>query len=139
MISIDVIVHSLGDTPDDRQRITLGDGNYEAISPAIFDRQAVFPVSFEEAATRLGELPSLYLEPDGSFVWVGSGQWQLDGQIADRAGRVSSVQVAGTCPAEEFERLLCVFGWPQTKAAFEVRRAGAIVAENEFRRFAGWM
>ena len=138
MISVDVIVHALGDTPDVRQTIFVGESQYEAISPDSFDRRAVFGVSFEEAAARLAELPRLFFEPDGSFVWVGDKGWQIDGQLADRDGCVTSVQVKGACPAEEIEPLLGVFGWPQTEVVFELRQAGVFLAETEFCRLSGW-
>ena len=137
MISMDVSVHALGATPKERQFAELAGVAYQAIPAIALDRQATFAVSFEVVAGRLEKLPRFFLEPDGSFVWVGDG-WQLDGQIADRNGRAASVDVRGACPAEQFEQLLTAFGWPQTEVAFEVRRAGVLLAESEFRRFVGW-
>jgi hypothetical protein len=81
----------------------------------------------------------MLLEPDGSFVWKGihSGRpWQLDGMIYDRNGRVVHVEVQGTCPLAAFDRLLAALGWPAALVMFELRRAGVILDEAEFRRCA---
>ncbi len=46
---------------------------------------------------QLADLPRMFIEPDGSFVWVGQDEaenWQLDGVIYDRHDRVIHVQ----CP-----------------------------------------
>lgn len=83
-----------------------------------------FTVTFEQAAAELENLPGLYLEPDGSFLWVGEmaapaggehppaelRRWQLDGQFHEAAGRVLQVELKGDCPAASFERLLAALG-----------------------------
>jgi len=95
--------------------------------------------SFEEARERLGELERLYSEPDGSFVWASSQKdrhWQIDGNLYDRDGRLLFVDLKGTCPAKQFDRLLRAFGWPKTKLMFQLTREAVFLDEAEFRRFA---
>jgi hypothetical protein len=137
MISMDVSVYARGATPDGQQPVRLAGITYQSLPAAAQDRRATFCVTFEEAAERMEKLPRFCLEPDGSFVWVGEG-WQLDGQIGEWNGGVASVEVRGTCPAGQFEELLGVFGWPETEVVFEVRRAGVLLEEREFRRLVGW-
>jgi len=96
-----------------------------------------FSTSFEQASTKLNRLPRLFLEPDGSFVWVSDSpenQWQLDGVLFDRADRLSHVQVEGTCPEIQFDQFLSAIGWPETDLLFELKQHGTIIDEGEFRR-----
>ncbi len=97
------------------------------------------PVSFEQAADRLQELPRMFFEPDGSFVWVGDEQgqrWQVDGQLTDRDGRLLFVELKGDCPANQFDQLLAAFGWPATPLIFQLTRHAVFLDEADFRRFA---
>ncbi len=105
----------------------------EALSTTTMDR------SFEAAIERLGLLPRMFCEPDGSFVWVsshGEPAWQVDGNLYDRNDRLLFVDLKGTCPAEQFERLLSALGWPETKVMFQLTREALFLDEAEFRRYA---
>jgi hypothetical protein len=96
-------------------------------------------VTFERAAEWLAKLERMYCEPDGSFVWVSSqGQpaWQVDGNLYDHAGRLLLVDLKGSCPAEEFDRLLAAFGWPQTALMFQLKTEAVFLDEPSFRRWA---
>jgi hypothetical protein len=118
-----------------------------------------FGIAFEEVVNRLNGLERMFSEPDGSFVWTspaGSGRvsprlasrlgetrlrddppaWQVDGNLFDRGGRLLFVDLKGTCPAEEFDRLLAAFGWPETPVVFQLVREAAFLDELEFRRWA---
>ncbi len=56
-------------------------------------------VTFEELMDQLSNLPRLYVELDGSFVWRGEdgGQlWQMDGLLHDSGQQVQYVEVKGT-------------------------------------------
>jgi len=94
--------------------------------------------SFEEAQDRLAALGRMFCEPDGSFVWVSSEsepRWQVEGHLYDRIGRLLFVDLKGTCPANDFDRLLAAFGWPKTPLMFQLTREALFLAEEEFR---GW-
>lgn len=96
-------------------------------------------VGFDEALERLAALPRLYAEPDGSFVWASPAAdrpWQVDGNLFERQGRVLLADLKGSCPAEEFDRLLAAFGWPGEPLMFELVRAGVFLDEDAFRRHA---
>jgi hypothetical protein len=98
-----------------------------------------FLLSFEEAAAALARLPRMYVEPDGSFVWVSSAgehSWQVDGVLYDRDGRLLFVDLNGTCPPADFDRLLSGCGWPQTEVMFQLTRAAVFVDEATFRDLA---
>ena len=100
-----------------------------------------FDISFEDAAEALSKLDRLFLEPDGSFVWVspaGDLAWQIDGVLYDRAGRLLYVELKGTCEGSAFDRLLAALGWPRTPVMFQLVRAAVFLDEAEFRRQAGW-
>jgi hypothetical protein len=56
------------------------------------------PVSFEDAAKRLQELPKLGFEWDGSFVWAKDrGQQQVYGMMYDAAGSIQYCELQGQC------------------------------------------
>ena len=103
-----------------------------------------FALTFEEAVAALERLDRMFVEPDGSFVWVAAsarshgaeGTWQLDGNLFDRNGRLLLVDLKGGCPEEDFNRLLTAFGWPGTPVLFELMREAVFLDETEFRRYA---
>jgi hypothetical protein len=96
-------------------------------------------ISFDEAIDRLSQLERMYAEPDGSFVWVSAREglsWQVDGNVFDRDGRVVLVDMKGSCPPEEFDRLLACFGWPGEPPLFQLVRPAVFLEESVFRRHA---
>lgn len=98
-----------------------------------------FAIGFDAALERLGELPGMFAEPDGAFVWTaGQGRppWQVDGTMLERAGRVLLVDVKGACPEGEFDRLLAAFGWPTCPVMFQLVRPAVFLDEADFRRHA---
>ena len=83
------------------------------------DRGGPLEVSFEEVAQHLQQLPRMYLEMDGSFVWVGDHspsidapedgkrpEWQLDGMLYDAGGMLQYVELRGSCSLSMWQRLL---------------------------------
>ena len=95
-------------------------------------------VSFEQAAERLAQFPRMFIEPDGSFVWVSSDKndpWQVDGTLYDREDKLLFVELKGCCPRQQFDQLLTAFGWPDAELVFQLTWQAVVVAENEFRQF----
>ncbi|HEY4311516.1 MAG TPA: hypothetical protein VGN12_18860 [Pirellulales bacterium] len=98
-----------------------------------------FRVTFEEASAALAQLPRLFIEPDGSFVWVSSSAnnaWQLDGVLYDRDERLLFVDVKGSCPPEAFDQFLTALSWPETDVMMQLTREAVFVDEPTFRAFA---
>jgi hypothetical protein len=106
-----------------------------------------FAITFEEATMALESLERMFVEPDGSFVWVSSNQsgsqtapeWQLDGNLFDRNGRLLMVDLKGACAEAEFDRLLSSFGWPDTPVMFQLSREAVFLDEAAFRSYADRM
>jgi hypothetical protein len=96
---------------------------------------AYFPLSFETACRRLQELPRLFIEPDGSFVWRGP-QWQLDGLLVDRAEHVLYVELKGCCPEDALRDLLSCLREPETALTFQLPQEGRFFSEGAL---AGWL
>ena len=85
----------------------------------------------------LQELDRMFIEPDGSFVWVGDQQevrWQLDGVLYDWSGRLQHVELQGNCFSTQLDRLLTCLGWPATSIMFQLPELSLYLAEPEFRR-----
>jgi hypothetical protein len=96
-------------------------------------------ISFDEAIERLGRLERMYAEPDGAFVWVSPREglsWQVDGNVFDRGGRVLLVDMKGSCPPTDFDRLLSCFGWSAEPLLFQLVRSAVFLQEPVFRRHA---
>lgn len=95
-----------------------------------------FTCSWEDAAARLEALERMIFEPDGSWIWSGEQagrQWHVNGHLFDFSGSLHRVELQGWCPADQFDRLLACFGWPQVVLRYEMVRAGVQLSEAEFR------
>jgi hypothetical protein len=95
--------------------------------------------SFEAAIAQLEGLERIFCEGDGAFVWTsphGEPPWQVDGNLYDRDGRLLFVDLKGTCPGHQFDRLLSALGWPETTLVFQLTREAVFLDEEAFRQFA---
>ena len=118
--------------------IRLDGMDYQMLQLDPAQRTRPLRVSFEEAVERLEQLPRMFIEPDGSFVWVGqqdASAWQLDGCLYDRDQRVIYVDVAGTCPEQQFDQLLSAFGWPDASLVFQTLQQAVFLDERDFRNY----
>jgi hypothetical protein len=96
-------------------------------------------IGFDEASERLARLPRMFVEPDGAFVWTSPAAerpWQVDGNLFERGGHVLLVDLKGSCPPAEFDRLLEAFGWPAEPVMLGLVRAAVFLDEPTFRRHA---
>ena len=140
MLSFHTSVHARSPTVTDGSEITLSG---QAVRTLLVPPEALatpFAVSFEEAGAALANLERLFFEPDGSFVWASprdGANWQIDGNLFDRAGRLLFVDLKGSCPADQLDRLLSAFGWPATPVMFQLVREAVFLDNAEFRRVAG--
>jgi hypothetical protein len=101
--------------------------------------QSALDRSFEEVVADLARLKRMYVEPDGSFVWVsshGESPWQIDGNLHDHQERLRLADIKGNCPAERFDELLGALGWPRMQLVFQLVRSAVFLDEPEFRRWA---
>lgn len=96
-------------------------------------------VDFDGMLASLASLERMFVEPDGALVWTsrhGDVAWQVDGNACEKDGRVLLVDVKGSCPAREFDRLLGCLGWPQQRVLVQLVRPGVFLDESTFRRHA---
>lgn len=96
-------------------------------------------IGFDAAIERLARLPRMFVEPDGSFVWTSPAAdhlWQVDGNLFERSSRVLLVDLKGSCPEAEFDRLLEAFGWPEEPVMLGLVRAAVFLDPGTFRRHA---
>lgn len=134
-----ITVHALPDSAKPGPAISL-DGRALAtleIAPAALGTP--FGISFEEAQSRIERLPRSNVEPDGSLFYgsaAGEPPWHIDGNLFDRNGRLLFVDLKGSLPAEEFDKILSALGWPQTRLVFQLVREAIFLDEPEFRRWA---
>lgn len=118
----------------------LGGEQYRTLHVPPAALGAAFEISFEAASEALSALERMFLEPDGSFVWVSAAKdrpWQLDGVLYDRNERLLYVDLKGACTPGDFDRLLAALGWPGTPVMFQLAREALFLDEAEFRRYAG--
>lgn len=137
--AFDVVLHPLvaGSTPGPVHADTWG--SWPTIVVPRAAHGGTTTVGFDEALSRLDALGRAFVEPDGAFVWVGTGgpgRWQVDGNAWERDGRIHAVDVRGTCPLDELLRLLAVWRGPDERLAVEILRAGIHLDEATFLRHA---
>lgn len=114
-------------------------GTWPTIVPPTDAAGMTMTSDFDAALERLAALERAFVEPDGSFVWVGPGgreRWQIDGNAYERNGHVLVVETKGSCPEDIFDCFLAVWGWPEQALAVQLVRAGVFVDEPTFRRHA---
>lgn len=95
------------------------------------------PTIFEQAIDALQALPRMFIEPDGSFVWVAeadSDPWQLDGQLHDGLGHLSTVEIKGQVGADGWSQLVQCFGSDNVPLLVQFVREGRFMTELEFRK-----
>ena len=123
----------------DSHPVVLAGEHYQGLQLEPTQQTASLQVSFEEAVERLEQLPRMFIEPDGSWVWVGQQAaltWQLDGCLYDRDQHVVYVDVAGTCPPLQFDQLLRACGWPDAQLVFQILQQAVFLEELDLRRYA---
>jgi hypothetical protein len=95
------------------------------------------PVTFESALSALAEMPRMFIEPDGSFVWTspaGVAAWQVDGILVDGGATLYYCELKGCCPPEPLHQLLACLSDGATRLVFEMVEQGVVMGEQEFRR-----
>lgn len=95
-----------------------------------------FGQSFEETEARFAEIPRMFLEPDGSFVWVlqhEQSRSQLDGSLIDDGQRLLHVETKGCCHKGMFDQFLSLLGWPEQAILVQLVQQGVFVSESVFR------
>jgi hypothetical protein len=82
-----------------------------------------FPTTFEQAAARLEQLPMLYFEYDGSFVWArDKGKQHIFGMLYDADGRLQYCQLQGKGSLETWKMLLAAITGDPSVDRFELLR-----------------
>jgi hypothetical protein len=94
------------------------------------------PVTFDAAYSALAELPRLFIEPDGSFVWTsppGEAAWQVDGTLVDGGETLYYCELKGMCPPESLDQMLhCISS--NAELTIEDVAQGTTFSKAEFRR-----
>ena len=139
MLSFHVSIHARPPEVVEGNDVKLDRGVFRPLAVPQAALATPFQISFEEAGAALAQLERMFFEPDGSFVWTsprGQTAWQVDGNLFDRNGRLLFVDLKGSCPSEQFDRLLTALGWPATPIMFQLVREAVFLDEAEFRRYA---
>lgn len=94
-----------------------------------------FEMTYEAFAEILAKVPRLFLEPDGSFVWVSNSDpsHRISGQITDDGSSVLYLELRGRCDWDELTVVLAILGWPDIKLAFQLLPEAMLVLEDQFR------
>ena len=56
--------------------------------------------------------------------------------MLDRGDCLAYVELKGTCPEEQLNRVLSALGWPEEGLAFQLQQRGVFLDEAEFRHVA---
>jgi hypothetical protein len=143
LLSFHAIVHARAAEVSPGVSLSLRGVNTSTLVVAPSALAYPFNLSFEQVFSALESIERMYIEPDGSFVWVSSAsaesdspQWQLDGNLFDRNGRLLLVDVKGCCTEQVLDRLLSAVGWPEIPVMFELAREAVFLDESAFRQYA---
>jgi len=139
MLSFYISIHARPAEVAEGKDIKLDHGLFRSLAVQQVALATPFQISFEEAGAALAKLDRMFFEPDGSFVWTspsGEAAWQVDGNLFDRNGRLLFVDLKGSCPDDQVDRLLSALGWPATPLMFQLVREAVFLNETEFRRHA---
>jgi hypothetical protein len=139
MYSFQISLHPRSDDVRSCGEIVRGENALPTLRVPPAALGATFPRSFETVAEALAQFERMYIEPDGSFVWVSSTAdlpWQVDGVLYDRDDRLLFIDLKGSCPEKEFDRLLTAVGWPAAPVMMQLTRDAVFVDEETFRELA---
>jgi hypothetical protein len=135
MPSFHVLLQARPSQTLDAGTLSAGDRELPAVRLEPSVRPPLFDLTFEQAIERLEELPRMFVEPDGSFVWVsrqGPGAWQIDGQLNDGPQRLMNVELKGHASREQVQQLLSLLGWPQTSLLVQFVQQGLYTEVEPF-------
>lgn len=113
--------------------------NCETLLVPMHQQTEPLDVTFEHVCQQLEQFERMYIEPDGSFVWVSGNEsisepWQVDGLLHDRGDWLVALELKGVCSRGAFERLLMAVGWPVAALSFQLVREAVFVTEETVRR-----
>ena len=139
LLEFDIVVHAAPHETPAVEVTTVEQISLEVLAVTEADLPS-FSISFEQAMEQLECLPSMFIEPDGSFVWKsvdGGVECQLDGNLYDRADRLLYSTLKGTCTMHALDQWLASIGWPEQAVVIQDLRQGWFLTELAFRKFAG--
>lgn len=97
-----------------------------------------FPTTFEAAAERMQQLPRMFFELDGSFLftgWQDETFWRLEGNLYDRRDALLYVELRIDSPRAPFEQLVEVIA-PGSARMYELPGEGVLVSEETLLKYA---
>ncbi len=131
-----VVVRSLPLAELPKATISIGTKAIDALTVPQTLQATPLDVTFEAAYDELEALPRMYIEPDGSFVWVSietaEQSWQVDGNLYDRDGSLVAIDLKGTCDREHLTELFNVFRAESRSLMIELVAAAVFVHEADF-------
>jgi hypothetical protein len=93
-------------------------------------------VTFESAVKRLQQLPRMFVEMDGSFVWTSDTRdWQVDGVLYDRNDQLLYVELKGNCNAPVLGQLLLVLVTDESPIIFQFTQQAVFVDWTNLERW----
>lgn len=143
LYAFEITLHGLPAESAPGPTFTDASGTWPTLAVSNPALAVLMTAGFDDALAGLAELERMYAEPDGSFVWTssrssdaGAAWWQVDGNACEKDGRVLLVDLKGSCPPAEFDRLLAAFGWPAQPMMMLLVRSAVFLGEEAFRRHA---
>ena len=126
------VIHALGETGFAWDTTDVDGRSIKIIDLPATAFQQPLATSFDDALEALAALPRLFIEPDGSFIWLGEEgpqQWKLDGQLNDSPYGLMTIElkISGAAPWPGVETVLRILKWPSCPIAFELVRKGVYV------------
>ena len=95
-----------------------------------------FGVDYETVSNQLVTIPRLFLEPDGSFVWVSSADpdHRIDGQTTDDGRQLLYVELRGRCEWNQFANVIEHFGVSVSGLIFQLLPEALLIKASQLRQ-----
>jgi len=129
-MSVHLVVHAAPERMLTCSEVTLGGHSLEALSLPTSWLSRPLAVSFDEVLSRLEQLPRLYIEPDGSFIWIGPtgpAEWKIDGQLHDSASGLMTIELKVEGDSPDLCAIFHCLDWPAESLVFQLVREGIYV------------
>lgn len=134
--TLHVTIHAYPDASPPRRDVKLRGRIVPALEVTSDRFHQPLPVTFDHVLSALERLPRLFIEPDGSFIWIGPtgpDEWKFDGQLHDSTGGLMTMELKVSGHNPDWDQLLSCLNWPETRLAFELVREGVYLDESGLR------
>lgn len=138
MRTFHAIVHALPEPQPVERLAVIGEDTIRALELLPHQLHHAWPIDFNTAFDRLERLHRMFIELDGSWVWVGETDekvaWQMDGLLNDSPQGLMTVEIKGSISEAGWNEFRKQLATAESALAFQLVQEGVYISEAEFTR-----